>query len=262
MDYDFLDASNGAGDAALMHVTQDRIAGSTTIKVDTVTNVPQKFIATYGTLGPDGFMTAASKRDFRGHLSGADLIIDAFEPGNADNGNTGGQIVIIKPNTGWTNRVSNFIKNMTGFGTAENLTVADLVADDITADTATLAGALGVGGSIDVTGNIVISGTSRLVAGSIASAATITPDKQVYNVTALAVAATIATPTWAAADGMVGRLRIKDNGTARALTWPANWVAIGITLPTATTANKYMYISYEYVQADNKFHVLGVARQA
>lgn len=132
MNYDFLPVSNGSGDAALMHVTATRLTGATTIAVDSVANVPTKFIGTYGTLGADGFITAASKRDFRGHTSGADLIIDAFEPGSVDAGNTIGQIVIIKPTTGWANRVANFIKNMTGLGTPEDITVDALTATSIT----------------------------------------------------------------------------------------------------------------------------------
>lgn len=105
MDYSFLKASNGAGDAALMHITADRLVGSTTIDVDTVVNVPDKFIATYGTLGSDGFITAASKRDLVGHLSGSGIIIDEFLPGSTDAGNTEGQVVVIRPNTPWANKI-------------------------------------------------------------------------------------------------------------------------------------------------------------
>ena len=38
-DYDYLPASNGSGDAALMHVTVTRTTGATTISVDSVVNV-------------------------------------------------------------------------------------------------------------------------------------------------------------------------------------------------------------------------------
>lgn len=132
MDYDFLPVSNGSGDAATMTVTNDRLTGSTTLKVSSVANVPAKFIGTYGTLGANNLITPASKRDFKGHVSGADIIIDAWEPGSTDAGNTVGQIVLIKPNTGWSNRVAKFIKDMTGFGTPPDIFVDDLVANTIT----------------------------------------------------------------------------------------------------------------------------------
>lgn len=126
-EYDFLPVSDGSGDTALMHITDVRLVDATTIKVDTVENVPTKFIATYGSLLPNGLIDPATKIDFKGHLSGADIIIDAFEPGNTDAGNTAGQVVIIKPNVGWANRVATHIKNLTGFGTPEPITASTLV---------------------------------------------------------------------------------------------------------------------------------------
>lgn len=93
--------------------------------------VPAKFIGTYGTLLASGLLDPTTKRDFKGHVSGSDLVIDAFEPGNVDAGNLQGQVVIVKPNTGWANRVAKFIQNATGTGTPENHTVAALSATDI-----------------------------------------------------------------------------------------------------------------------------------
>lgn len=262
-DYDYLPASNGSGDAALMHITAARSIGATTIIVDSVSNVPAKFIGTYGTLLANGYIDPATKRDFKGHTSGGNLIIDAFEPGNADAGNlASGQVVIIKPNTGWSNRIATFIKNATGFGTPEAVTFAGIAATSITTTSdATIGGNQTVAGNNTVTGNNSIAGTSRLVPVTIASAATITPTKQVYDVTALAVGATIAVPSYSPLDGMTGELRIKDNGGSQTLSFNSGWKAIGVTLPTATVAGKYLYITYRYSSADSKFHVLGIARE-
>jgi hypothetical protein len=135
MNYDFLKASNGSGDAALMHVQTLRLAGSATIDVDTIVNVPTKFIGTWGTLLSNGLIDGATKRDFRGHVSGSDLVIDAMEPGSTDGGNTVGQVVVVKPTTGWTNRVAGFIMNAKNLGTPEALYVSDLTAGNITAST-------------------------------------------------------------------------------------------------------------------------------
>lgn len=130
MNYDWLSVSDGNGDAVLMHVNgSGRLTGATTIPVDSVVNVPTKFIGTYGVLGSDGLITAASKRDFTGHVSGSDLEIDSFMPGSTDNGNDVGDVVIIKPNTSWSDSVATFIKNMVGLGTPESITVDQIVVD-------------------------------------------------------------------------------------------------------------------------------------
>lgn len=159
MDYDYLKVSNGSGDSALMHVTANRIIGSTTIKVDTISNVPDKFIATYGTLLSSGFIDPATKRDFKGHLSGADVIIDAFEPGSADAGNTAGQVVIIKPNSGWSNRVSTFIRRAMGIdATPDDFHIGQLTATGLTIGGRDLSQFMPVGALLSYAGAAVPSG--------------------------------------------------------------------------------------------------------
>lgn len=266
-DYDYLPASDGNGDAALAHITALRLTGATTITVDSITNFPSKFIGTYGTVLASGLIDPATKVDFKGHTSGGNIVIDGFEAGSTDAGNlASGQIVIVKPTTGVMNRIAQFIKNATNFGTPENLWAAIL-----TAASAVLSGNLSVGGSLTLTGsetvggNMTITGTSQLVAAVVTTSDgsnNLTPTKQVFNVTALAHDATVLVPTFTPVNGMTGELQILDNGTIRALTWPAGWVAIGVTLPTATVAGKYLYVSYRYNSVDTKWHVRGIARQA
>lgn len=100
---------------------------------------------------------------------------------------------------------------------------------------------------------------------SISSAATITPTPDVadvYAVTALAEAATVAAPTGSVSDGQTLILRIRDNGTGRALTWNAIYRVVGVTLPTTTVANKLLYVGLKYNSVDNKWDVLGISREA
>ena len=62
--------------------------------------------------------------------------------------------------------------------------------------------------------------TQRVI--TITTSATITPTgdtADIYAVTAQAAAATIAAPSGTPTNGQKLTLRIKDNGTARALTW-------------------------------------------
>ena len=264
MDYDYLDASNGSGDAALMHLTADRLVGSTVLQVDSVSNVPAKFIGTVGTLLASGFLDPTNKTDFKGHVSGTDLAIDAYEPGSSDIGNTEGQVVIIKPNTGWANRVAKFIKNMTNLGTPEDVTAAAVTADSVTTTgDSSVGGNQTVTGNNTVDGNQYIAGTSHVGAASVASAATITPSAQIYSVTALAVAATIAAPSFASADGIAVLIRIKDDGTARALTFAADYTNMsGLDTPTTTVAGKLLTIGAIYNSATSKWEIQGINQQA
>lgn len=57
-------------------------------------------------------------------------------------------------------------------------------------------------------------------------------------------------------------LCIKDNGTARAITWNGIFVAIGVTLPTTTVVNKHTYVSGYYNTTAAKVHIVGVTTEA
>ena len=101
---------------------------------------------------------------------------------------------------------------------------------------------------------------------SIASSATPTPvgsgQRNQFNVTALAAAATFAAPSGTPADGNSLIIRIKDNGTARALTWNAIYRAVGVVLPTTTVISKTMYVGCRYNAADSKWDVIAVTKEA
>lgn len=75
------------------------------------------------------------------------------------------------------------------------------------------------------------------------------------NITALAEAAAIQAPTGLAVDGRTIKMRIKDDGTNRALTWNSIFRGIGIVLPETTTAGKTLYIAGIYNEAANKWDV-------
>jgi len=104
---------------------------------------------------------------------------------------------------------------------------------------------------------------------SIASGATITPSGDTadqYNITALAVDATIDIPSGTATAGQRLTIRIKDDGTARALTWTTSgtnsYRIVGTTLPTTTVVSKVLYIGCIYNATDSFWDVVAVAQQA
>jgi hypothetical protein len=102
------------------------------------------------------------------------------------------------------------------------------------------------------------------VVGTVASAATITPDstKDMYTVTALATNPTIAAPSGSPVDGQSLILRIKASAADRTLNWNGIYRAIGVTLPTTVTSGKTYYIGFKYNTADTKWDALAVAREA
>lgn len=99
-----------------------------------------------------------------------------------------------------------------------------------------------------------------------ATTATITPNSDttdIYTVTALAQPLSIAAPTGTPVNGQRLTIRLKDDGTARALTWePTTYRAIGTILPTTTIANKTVYIGCIYNSTGGYWDVIAVAQEA
>lgn len=100
---------------------------------------------------------------------------------------------------------------------------------------------------------------------TVASSATPTPNgdtDDLYTVTALATAATFGAPTGTPTEGQSLIIRIKDNGTARSLSWNAIYRIIGTTLPTTTVLNKTLYLGFIYNATDSKWDCLAVSQEA
>jgi hypothetical protein len=110
--------------------------------------------------------------------------------------------------------------------------------------------------------------TPRVTSITGAAGGTITPTGDTadqYNINALGAAATFAIPSGTPTDGQKLSIRIKDNGTARALTWTTSsggYRIIGTILPTTTTASKTIYVGCVYNSNDTFWDVVAVATQA
>ena len=121
---------------------------------------------------------------------------------------------------------------------------------------------------LKVQGNnqIVKGDTTVLVPNvqAVISAATVTPTlgNDIVTITAQAQALTLANPTGTWLQGQDLFIRIKDNGTARAINYGSNYRAIGATLPPSTTANKTTYLGIVYNATDTKWDVIGVSTEA
>lgn len=115
----------------------------------------------------------------------------------------------------------------------------------------------------DSSGNVTFfqrSGTQQTT-----STATLTINSDLQDlgvITAQAAALTIASPTGTPIQGQKLIFRIKDNGTARGITWNAIFRVIGTTLPTTTTINKTTYVGCIYNSTDTKWDVVVVNTEA
>lgn len=99
---------------------------------------------------------------------------------------------------------------------------------------------------------------------SVVSAATVTPtfSDDIVTITAQAVALLIANPTGTAVPNFGQVIRIKDNGTARAITYGAQYRAIGVAAPTTTVINKTLYIGAIFNSTDTRWDIVSVCQEA
>lgn len=102
-------------------------------------------------------------------------------------------------------------------------------------------------------------------AATVASSATpaLDVDKAEFlSITALAVPITGFTFTGHPGDGKRVRIRIKDNGTARALAFGNQVIAGNAAIPTTTVQGKVLTVDLEYDKAAGKYAVQAAASRA
>ena len=128
-----------------------------------------------------------------------------------------------------------------------------------------------VGAAPNPTGTGQIATTGGIVARTSTLTSTTSPwawssalyDQQ--SITALANALTISADSGNPVNGQKAIFRIKDTGTARALTWTTSgskaFRAIGSALPTTTVSNMTVYVGCIYNSADLYWDVVAVAQQ-
>ena len=86
-----------------------------------------------------------------------------------------------------------------------------------------------------------------------------------FTATGLTGTVTFAAPSGTAVDGQKLLIRLKDNGTARTVNWTTSsggYRAIGVTLPSGTTANKITYLGCLYNSSEVFWDVVATVTQA
>lgn len=101
-----------------------------------------------------------------------------------------------------------------------------------------------------------------------ATTGTLTPNgntTDLFEAEGLTGAVTFAAPSGTPVDGQKLLIRIKDNGSARGITWTTSsgaYRAVGITLPTTTVASKVTYVGCVYNATDLFWDAVATVTQA
>ena len=161
-----------------------------------------------------------------------------------------------------------FIKNASGEsvvltqGSGGNVTIANGKSAIVYADGA------GAGAEVvDLTNTFLFQPLTRAVAAS-GTSGTLTPNSDttdIFNAFALDGTTTLDVPSGTPIDGQRLILRLRDDGTARALTWTTTsggYRVIGTTLPSTTTISKLLYVGCVYNSTDSFWDVVAVTTQA
>lgn len=98
---------------------------------------------------------------------------------------------------------------------------------------------------------------------TVASAANVTPTSanDLVVITAQDESLKINNPTGTMVEGQALIMRIKDDGTARAITWDTAYRAVGVDLPDTTVIGKQLYVAGIWNNTDGTFDVTGVAQE-
>ncbi len=139
---------------------------------------------------------------------------------------------------------------------------------------ATLSSLLGsnFSGQIGATGPTGVGATGPRAGASVGATggavSSITPNAALfdnYMINALGASGTINAPSGTPVDGQRLVIRIEDNGVARGLAFSGAtgaYRAVGVVLPTVTTASKVTYVGCQYNSADSFWDVVAVTTQA
>ena len=179
---------------------------------------------------------------------------------------------IVGSATGWVAESGATARTSLGLGTGDSPQFTGIELGHATANTLSASG-----GVLSIEGVVIpsISSTNTLtnkrVQPRILSAASYTTDTgtslnidnlDIFIVTAQAGALLFNAPSGTLAQGEKLIIRIKDNGTARALTWNAVFRAMGTALPSTTVVSKTLYLGFFYNSTDTKWDLVASAQEA
>jgi len=245
----------GAGGVADASITTVPLASSTNLATDTAV------VVVIDRVDANGTVTASLEETIIGIVSGSSLVscVRGAE-GTAQAHSAGAVVEVLVTAKGLNDLIDGLLVqhnqlglhtnitacNVTASGTttASHITASDITSRFITACDIELNGVdvISLTASQTLTNKRITKRVSTEVSN--ATPTINTDNSDMHTITALAAAITSFTSSLSGTptSGQTLIIRIKDDGTARTITWGASFASRGATLPATTTLSKVTYV--------------------
>lgn len=233
---------------------------------DITTNVDRLIVANTGNVGI-GITSPAYKLDVHGTINAASILINGSPIPNSTTYSSN-VVISIADN-------SNAALRITQTGSGDALLIEDSGNPDSTPFIVNAFGQVGIGTNAPSQKLSVIGTTTSnvFISRAVSTTAITSPltwnssEYSQYSLTAQNADFFVDVSSGFAEDGQKMLFRFKDNGTSRAITWDTvsfigAFRAVGVTLPSATVANKTLYVGAIYNAIDSVWDVVAVGQEA
>ena len=249
-----------------------------TITPASVTGLPQdtEITLTFDRVDSAGNKTPAKMERIRGKIVGGNFVISQGgrgADGTTEQVHTSPVVEMIWNADDWNDTVDHILTEHNQDGTHKDTLVTSLKATGAEVNTGTddakIVTPKALADSdyakttdITVTADSTTTFTNKRINPRIVTATSYTTDTGTaldvstcdeFDVTAQAGALKLKNPSGTPVNGQKLIVRIKDNGTARALTYDTQFRGIGCTLPNTTVINKTLYIGFIFNSTDTKW---------
>ena len=219
---------------------------TTTVPLSSVTNLPTDtaVVAVIDRVDANGVATPSLEETIIGVVSGSNLAnsVRGVE-GTAQAHSAGAVVEILVTAKGINDLIDGLLVQHNQLGLHTNITACNITASGtLTASHVTASDVT----ALHFTGPI-IPRVDTVTSSATPAINVATTD--MFTITALATAITSMTSGLLGGTPRSGQkliIRIKDDGTARAITWGASYASRGATLPTTTVLGKYTYVGLIY----------------